>query len=256
MQFYNEISQTEHLRMSDFSDNYININIVAFLKANGVSQTDFAKRIKVTPQTVSKWIAGKGSPSKKLLPALCEVTGFNIHELQNEDLTERIILNIKNKSNKNVIFEKDNTTNIEDIESPAILHNILIIKKVPTNTIKINSKTDYGNLPIAASLLGENPNPDDYIAFPVRDTAMGIRYKKGDSIVGLRIEKEKCGQYVESPVIIVKSSGEFIFRFLSKFENGTVTLMPMLIAEYEPEEIPLSEISSFYVAKAGAFAII
>ena len=67
-----------------------NNNLIALRKLNNISQVDFAKKIKVSRQTVSKWEAGETYPELDKLMSMCEL--FNI------GLDDLVSTKIKNKT--------------------------------------------------------------------------------------------------------------------------------------------------------------
>ena len=42
-----------------------------FLKSNEISQTDFARAIKIKPSQVCEWLRGKSKPSYDMLKKIC-----------------------------------------------------------------------------------------------------------------------------------------------------------------------------------------
>ena len=68
-------------------------NIRAYRKKNGLSQSDFASKLHVTKQAVSKWETGRGYPDSALIPEIAKVMGVSIDSLMGE-----------NRRNKKVVF--------------------------------------------------------------------------------------------------------------------------------------------------------
>ncbi len=56
-------------------------NISAWRKAKGMTQEEFAEKLGVTPQAVSKWENGVSCPDIMLLPKIAEIFGVSIDEL-------------------------------------------------------------------------------------------------------------------------------------------------------------------------------
>ena len=56
-------------------------NLKKYRKQNGLTQEDFAQKLGVTPQAVSKWENGKTSPDILLLPTIADVFACSIDEL-------------------------------------------------------------------------------------------------------------------------------------------------------------------------------
>lgn len=50
-------------------------------KAKGLTQEDFAKKLDVTPQAISKWENNLSCPDILLLPKISEILGVSIEEL-------------------------------------------------------------------------------------------------------------------------------------------------------------------------------
>jgi len=53
------------------------------LKSKGIKQNYLAQRVGVSVVTVSNWVKGKSSPSKKHLEKLCEVLDVTIKDIVN-----------------------------------------------------------------------------------------------------------------------------------------------------------------------------
>ena len=56
-------------------------NIKAFRKQNGLTQEEFAEKLGVTFQAVSKWETAKSAPDVTLLPLIAETFGCSIDDL-------------------------------------------------------------------------------------------------------------------------------------------------------------------------------
>ncbi len=54
-----------------------------FLKSKGVKQKWLAQRIGVSEVTMSNWVKGKSSPTKKNLEKLSEILNVHINDLVN-----------------------------------------------------------------------------------------------------------------------------------------------------------------------------
>ena len=52
-----------------------------WLKANNITQEEFAKRIEVTPGSVSHWLNGLNRPNTERLKAISQVTGLTTDQL-------------------------------------------------------------------------------------------------------------------------------------------------------------------------------
>jgi len=53
------------------------------LKSKGIKQNYLAQRVGVSVVTVSNWVKGKSSPSKKHLDKLCEILDVTIKDIVN-----------------------------------------------------------------------------------------------------------------------------------------------------------------------------
>ncbi len=60
-------------------------NISALRKAKGMTQEEFAEKLGVTPQAVSKWENGVSCPDIMLLPRIAEIFGVSIDELMGKE---------------------------------------------------------------------------------------------------------------------------------------------------------------------------
>lgn len=59
-------------------------NIKAYRKKHNLSQTDFANKIHVTKQAVSKWETGRGYPDSTLIPVIARTMDISIDSLMGE----------------------------------------------------------------------------------------------------------------------------------------------------------------------------
>lgn len=56
-------------------------SIKSYRKKNGLSQSEFASKLYVTKQAVSKWETGRGNPDSALIPEIAKVMDISIDEL-------------------------------------------------------------------------------------------------------------------------------------------------------------------------------
>lgn len=61
-------------------------NIVFYRKRMGLTQTELARRIEVTPQAVSKWEREINCPDIALLPRLAAILGVTVDNLLTDHL--------------------------------------------------------------------------------------------------------------------------------------------------------------------------
>lgn len=64
----------------------ISVNIKKYRKTHNLSQTEFAQKLHVTKQAVSKWETGRGNPDFTLIPVIAKELGLTIDEMMGENL--------------------------------------------------------------------------------------------------------------------------------------------------------------------------
>ena len=70
------------------------------LEKAGMSQKEFAEKLYVTPQAVSKWVRGESRPSVDNVERIFEITGINIMEMTSTTRCSR--KNMRTKSLKEI----------------------------------------------------------------------------------------------------------------------------------------------------------
>lgn len=82
--------------------------IKEYRKINNISQTEFAQKLFVSKQTVSKWENDKGLPDISLYPELAKILNVSIDELMGKELEnnneEKQVVKITKKNNKKYLF--------------------------------------------------------------------------------------------------------------------------------------------------------
>lgn len=59
----------------------VGATIAQLRRQNGMTQTDLAKRLKISSKAISKWETGKGFPDVVLFPEISKVFGVSIDYL-------------------------------------------------------------------------------------------------------------------------------------------------------------------------------
>lgn len=67
----------------------ISESIKKYRKKHNLSQSDFANRLHVTKQAVSKWETGRGYPDSSLIPVIAKELGISIDSLMGEKRSKR-----------------------------------------------------------------------------------------------------------------------------------------------------------------------
>ena len=82
--------------------------IKEYRKINNISQTEFAQKLFVSKQTVSKWENDKGLPDISLYPELAKILNVSIDELMGKELEnnneEKQVVKMTKKNNKKYLF--------------------------------------------------------------------------------------------------------------------------------------------------------
>ena len=63
-------------------------NLKRIRKENGLSQEQFAEKLGVSRQAVSKWESGQSYPEMDKVLSICKMFNYNIDELLNENIKE------------------------------------------------------------------------------------------------------------------------------------------------------------------------
>lgn len=67
-------------------------NIKTYRQKHHLSQSDFARKLFVTKQAVSKWETGKGYPDSALIPKIAEVMDMSIDSLMGEKRRHKLLI--------------------------------------------------------------------------------------------------------------------------------------------------------------------
>jgi transcriptional regulator with XRE-family HTH domain len=81
------ITKQEEVRMETISE-----SIKKYRKKHNLSQSDFANRLHVTKQAVSKWETGRGYPDSSLIPVIAKELGISIDSLMGEKRSKNRII--------------------------------------------------------------------------------------------------------------------------------------------------------------------
>lgn len=102
-------------------------NIKTYRKKHNLSQSEFAKRLYITKQAVSKWETGKGYPDSALIPLIAKELGISIDTLMGE----------KRTNNKMIIFIA--------IMTIFIFASIIFTPSIVNKYKEINKYNEYTN---------------------------------------------------------------------------------------------------------------
>ena len=85
-------------------------NLAGLLKNNNISQKELAKKIGVSPSTVSMWVTGNSSPRMDLLEKIAEVFNITPSVLLTDlslDLSQNYIIHtaLHSKHKSNIIYQ-------------------------------------------------------------------------------------------------------------------------------------------------------
>lgn len=81
------IVMREEMRLGKISE-----SIKKYRKKHNLSQSDFAKRLHVTKQAISKWETGRGYPDPSLIPVIAKELGISIDSLMGENRNRKSII--------------------------------------------------------------------------------------------------------------------------------------------------------------------
>lgn len=62
----------------------IRCNLVSAMKSAGLSQVEFASKLKISKGTVNNWVKGNNSPDVEMIPKICSALGISIMQLFGE----------------------------------------------------------------------------------------------------------------------------------------------------------------------------
>ena len=136
--------------MNNFSE-----KIKKFREENNLTQQDFADKVHVSRQAVSKWENGNSYPNYEILKDIADILNTTVDELLSKEEIDKETINVKHKNKRNLIL-------IISIAFIAILSIIIGIISLTNSTKKVQDEVIEEKEEITKKYLGVILKSDDF----------------------------------------------------------------------------------------------